>query len=112
MKSRAEVEENQRTHKDKVVRPEETNVRQYKTEISQIKTIKVKEAIKIQQKGIHEEEKKARTRQRGQDRWDMHREEWQKGETNQLQDIEEESLASQASLERGSSEKNSSCTLV
>ena len=112
MESRGAMEDNKRTHKHKVVRQEETNVRQHKTEISQIKTIKVREAIKIQQKGNNEEEKKTLMRQRGQDRWDMHREETQQGETKQLQGIEEESLASQESLERGPSEKKSFCSLL
>ena len=84
------MEENKRTQTDEMVIQDQTGVRQYKTEISHVKTIKVEEAIKIQETG---------GQQRGQDRWDMNREEWQKGEANQLQDIEEESMASQENLE-------------
>ena len=89
------MEEINRIQLDKMVIQEETSVRQYETEISHIKTTQVQEAINIQQKGNNEEEKKTRIRQRGQERWDMHRKEWQKREANQLQDIEEESMASQ-----------------
>ena len=90
------MEEINRIQTDKMVIKEETGVRQYKTEI---KTIQVKGAIKIQQNGNNEEGKKTRMRHCGQERWDMHRKEWQKREAIQFQDIEEESRASQENLE-------------
>ena len=45
------MEENKRTQTDEMVIQDQTGVRQYKNEISHMKTIQVEEAIKIQQTG-------------------------------------------------------------